>query len=348
MNASWLRIVVFLFTLTCCATARAEEWKLVRFAFSGGWDALPAIVALERGFFAQEQLVVSGLPISSTNAVANSLLRGSTDFAAVSQRMLLAMATAQLPVKVVSMNGWGTELELVVPKEDASIKTLADLKGKTIGVGVGSEAHPVLIRLLNKAKLRPSDVKIQTLSADALTRAFEKKEKKADAVLESRHFTSVLVKTEQARQLLTHKEITEKLGLIGAAPLLTRNELIEKEPDTVQKFVHAWIKAIKYIQQDPEDAARLLMIFFHRQGVLTVSADLTKSWIEMTRYNRYFWTPADLADAEYNGWGLKEAGILKALPKLGGYIDNRFAEKALKAIEATGSLQPAAQPTASQ
>lgn len=310
------------------------EWELTRLAFSSGWDALPAVVAIERGFFAQEGLVVSGMAVSSARAVVDSLAAGSTDFAAVPQQTLLVMAALQLPVQVVSMNGWGTEMELVVPKEQATVKSLTDLKGKTIAVGVASEAHPVLIRLLNKAKLRPTDVTIKSLSATDLTKAFQGK--LADAVFESRHFTTVLVQTDQGRLVLAHKDVVAALGLIGAAPLVTRKALIESEPATVQKFVTAWVKALKYIQQDPEDAARLLRIFFHRQGVV-VSEELATSWLGMTHYDRFFWTPADVADAQYNGWGLKEGGILKVLPTLDGYVENRFAQQALQSLEGTSS-----------
>jgi ABC-type nitrate/sulfonate/bicarbonate transport system substrate-binding protein len=49
---------------------------LVRLSFSSGWDALPAVVAIERGFFAQEELVVSGMAVSSAQAVINSLAAG--------------------------------------------------------------------------------------------------------------------------------------------------------------------------------------------------------------------------------------------------------------------------------
>jgi sulfonate transport system substrate-binding protein len=307
--------------------AAQQKQTLVRFSFSSGWDALPAIVAIERGFFAQEGLVVSGLAVPSSQAVMESLAAGSTDFAAVPQRTLLIMAAAKAPVNVIAMAGWGTETELVVPKSDTATKSIADLKGKTIAVGQGSEAYPALIRLLNKAKIRPSEVRIKSLSPAELTRAFQNK--LADAVIESRHFTSVLLKNGQARVVLSNKEIVETLGLVGAAPLLGQTSMIEKEPATVQKFVNAWIKALKYIGRDRKDAAQLLRIFLHRQGTL-VSEELAESWVGMTRYDRFVWSPADVADAEFNGWGLKEGGVLKVLPKLDGYVDNRFAEKAVK------------------
>ena len=144
----------------------------------------------------------------------------------------------------------------------------------------------------------------------------------------------MLQKTSQARVVISAHDVTEKLGYIGASPLVVRQELIEKEPKTVQQFVKGWVKALHYIQQDPEDAARLLMIFFHRQGVNAVSQEMTKSWVAMNRYDRFIWTTADITDAEYNGWGLKEGGLLKTAPKLSDLVENQFARVAMDSMEA--------------
>lgn len=311
-------------------------WTLARFSFGSGWDAVPAVVAIDRGFFVDEGLVVNGLARSAEGAVAESLIAGSTDFATVPQRTLLVMAALKLPLKVISMNGWGTEIEVVVPKADTAVKTIAHLKGKTIGLGVGSDVYPILIRLLNKAKLGPTGVKIKYLSPNDLTRAFKDNATLADAVIESRHFTATLVATGQARVALTNKDIVSAIGVIGAAPLVTRTALIDKEPATVQKFVNAWVRAVAYIRQDPEDAVRLMTIFFHRQGVANVQPAMVNSWLGMTRYDRAIWSKDDLADAEYNGWALKEGGVLKVAPQLNGYIENRFAEEAQKRLTGRG------------
>ena len=91
------------------------------------------------------------------------------------------------------------------------------------------------------------------------------------------------------------------------------------------------MRALTYIREDPDDAAAVLQIFFHRQG-LELDAELAKAWIGMTRYDRYTWTAGDIADAEYNGWGLLTAKILRSQPKLSGYIDNSFAEAAAKQL----------------
>lgn len=145
----------------------------------------------------------------------------------------------------------------------------------------------------------------------------------------------MLQKTSQARVVLSAHDVTEKLGYFGASTLVVRQELIEKDPKAVQQFVKGWVQALHYIQRDPEDAARLLMIFFHRQGVKAVSEEMTKSWVAMNRYDRFIWPTAGITDAEYNGWGLKEVGLLNAAPKPSELVENRFARVAMDSMEAS-------------
>jgi ABC-type nitrate/sulfonate/bicarbonate transport system substrate-binding protein len=310
-----------------------EGWALVRLSFSSGWDALPALVAIERGFFVREKLTVSGLALSSGEAVIKSLATGSTDFASVPQRTLLVMTVAKAPVKVVALSGYGTRTELVVAS-DSPIAKVADLKGKLIAVGTGAEAYPALIRLLNASGLRPADVTIRSLDGQDLSEVF--RQKRADAVCASAHFTARMVTDGQARVLLSNEDIVKAIGLIGPAPLVAAAKLVQSSPDTVQRFVNAWVEALRYIQRDPDDSARILQIFFHRQGVV-VPLEQARSWVGMTRFDRVTWTGDDVTDADFNAWALAEGGILKVRPKLEqiqALIDNRFAERALARAQA--------------
>jgi len=321
-----LALVVIVAGMT---TGSAADVALARLTFSSGWDALPAIVGIERGFFAQEGLVVSGLAITSPEAVINSLATGSTDFAVVPQRVMLVMVAAKAPVKIIAMGGWGTELELVA-RPDAGIKSVADLKGKTIATLRGSEALPALIRLLNQAKLKPTDLKIVNMSADDLLKVLA--DKKADAVFETRHFTGPLIQNKSGVVVFDAASITKAIGWIDAIPLVTGAETVAKDPKLVQKFANGWAKALAYIRQDPQDAGRLLEIFFHRQGV-RVTPQMAESWVAMTKYDQIGWSDAAVADAEYNGWALNIGKILKVAPKLKGFVDNRFADAAAKALQ---------------
>jgi ABC-type nitrate/sulfonate/bicarbonate transport system substrate-binding protein len=315
-----------------------QDWALVRLSFSSGWDALPALVAIERGSFVREKLTVSGLALTSGEAVIKSLVTGSTDFASVPQRTLLVMTAAKAPVKVVALSGYGARTELVVAK-DSPIAKVADLKGKVIAVGTGSEAFPALIRLLNANGLRPTDVTIRSLDGEDLSQVF--RQKRADAACASAHFTTRMLTDGHARVLLSNEDIVKAIGLIGAAPLVASAKLVQSNPDVVQRFVNGWLEALRYIQRDPDDAARILQIFFHRQGVV-VPMEQARSWVGMARFDRIAWTADDVSDADFNGWGLAEGGVLKVRPKLEelqALIDNRFAERALERARAAAPAE---------
>ncbi len=335
-------LLITLIVFALAPAAMAKDWSLVRFSYSSGWDALPAIVAQERGFFAEQGLVVSGMPVSVARAVAISLGVGSTDLAAIPQETLLTMLGAKIPVTVVSMGGCCVPMELVVPVADAQTTSLTNLKGKVIGISEASPAYPVLIRLLNSARMRPSDVQIKFLPAAKLTQAF--KEKLANAVFDTDHFTTTLTQTKQGRVAISSEGVAKALGNINAMPLVVRTELITKEPDVVQKFVNAWIRAQVYIRQDPADAAKLLQIFFHRQGV-TVADGLALSWVKMIKYDHYIWGKAEIADAEYNSWAIKTGGLSKTEVKLAAAVNNTFSERAFSQVEKesaanTGKAKP--------
>lgn len=324
------RLVVFTLVLLLGATHRGSaNDALVRVNHGSGWDALPVIVGVERGFFAQEGLTVSAMPVNSAVAAVDSLIAGTSDFALVPQRTLLLMAATKLDFAVISMNGWGTEMELVVRADDRRTKSVADLKGKTIAVGSGSEALPVLVRLLNQAKLTVKDVELANTNPSQLVNALD--QEGVDAVFDTRHFTLALVAKGTGRVVLDADSVGSAVGRIGAAPLVVNKTVLTEEKETVQKFVNGWVKALTYIGQDPEDCARLLQIFLHRQGI-EVQGDQARRWISMTRYDRSTWSENDILDAEYNAWGLVAGGVFKEQPKLKGYIDNSFAEAAAKRL----------------
>jgi ABC-type nitrate/sulfonate/bicarbonate transport system substrate-binding protein len=332
LNVPHRIVVACLGLVLAVASARAEdEASLVRVSYGEGWDALPALIAIERGFFHDEGLVASGMAVTSAEAVIQSLVAGSSDFAVVPQRTLMVMAAADVPIKVVALSGWNTRTELVVRKDLGEIDSVAALKGRTIAVARGAQAHPVLIRLLNAEGLAPSDVKIEMLAPRDLASALERSA--ADAIFASGHYTTRVVGEGAGRVLVSHEALVEKIGYVGALPLVTSNQIVEERPDFARRVLRAWLGALRHIQTNREDAAKVLQIFFHRQGV-PVGDEQSQAWVGMTRWDRYVWTDSDVADAEYNAWGLKVGGILKLQPSLGAFMEPRFAQEASAALRA--------------
>lgn len=330
---------------------------IVRLSYNPGTAALPVIVAQERGFFRREGLVVSTIPVTSQRAVITSLTVGATDFATGSQAWLIDMAQADLPVRVVALSGYERQMELVVPSWEKNVKSVKDLKGKTVLILQGThnfDAVPEFFKILAFNRFRLTDVKIAFFPLAQLGLVFSKNAKaqaamrrrKIAAFFGYKEHTEFYVGRKAARVIMSNEDIRKLLGRNGPRPLFASKLVVEKHPETVQRFVNAWVAAQDYIQHNEEDAGRLLRLYLARQYGLTVSAERAKAYVHAVRYDRVAWAPQDIKETNINarmisrGRDILFSGIrdkskrpFKTPPRIDRYIDNSFVEKAIAKLK---------------
>jgi NitT/TauT family transport system substrate-binding protein len=145
--------------------------------------------------------------------------------------------------------------EMVVPA-DSPIKTLADLKGKTIGViGLGVGNVPVTRSYLREAGLNPGeDVQIIGVGQGAAAiNAF--KSGKIDAL---NQFDVVHAQMENEGIAIRRIPIPEKyLGLSGNS-FATHVETIRDNPDLVRRFGRAYTKGLVACEANPSGCVEMM------------------------------------------------------------------------------------------
>ena len=337
--------------------ARRFQKVIVRFSYIPGPQALPTIIARERGFFRREGLIVSALPVTRQQAIVDSLRAGITDFATGSQAWLLDVAQAKVPMKVVAMNGHGRAMELIVPAWDKRTKKMADFRGKTILLLRGTHNFDAIaeffkILLFNRMKL--GDVRFSFVTLPQL-RTFLSKSKKVQAALRRqriggflgyREHTNFYVENKSARVVLSNQQISKLLGRNGPRPLFASAAIVKDHPETVQRFVNAWVAALDYLNRNEDQAVRLLRVYLARQFGRTLSKERARFYVHSIKYARFKWTAQDITETNINGkiiragrnllWGrIKDPKKrpFQTAPVVDGYIDNRFVEKALKKLK---------------
>lgn len=98
-----------------------------------------------------------------------ALNAGSIHVGGVGNTPPLFAAAAKSEFKVVQAATYGGVGDAIVVPKDSPVKSVADLKGKTVGVAEGSSANYNLLAQLGAAGLSYSDVQVQNLQpADAL------------------------------------------------------------------------------------------------------------------------------------------------------------------------------------
>jgi NitT/TauT family transport system substrate-binding protein len=217
---------------------------------------LPTVVAKSKGYFAEEGLDVDILDIKGGGSqAASALIGGSVDFSANAIDHAIKAKTRGKDLVAVHSHVRLPVMALVVAsKYKGVIKSIADLKGRPVGVtSPGSQTHMVLGYLLVKAGLKPDDVKVVGAGGSTMPLALEKDSIHAGMLLDP--FFTVFMKQGKGYALVdmfSTKGTREAMGgEVQGTTLLTTPEFIARRPATVQKMVNALVKANKLIVASP-------------------------------------------------------------------------------------------------
>jgi len=119
----------------------------------------PIIVAQQNGYFKEEGLNVIIQEPADPSLPPKLVAVGKVDLAVSYQNMLTINVAAGLPL-IRSATLIATPLSALIVLDNGKIKTLADLKGKTIGISASGDEDAMIGRQLKEVGLTMSDVKI--------------------------------------------------------------------------------------------------------------------------------------------------------------------------------------------
>ena len=232
--------------------ARAAEKVTVGIGGVGLMVYLPTALAKAKGYFAEEGLDVEILDIKGGGSqAASALIGGSVDFSANAIDHAIKAKVQKKDLVAVHSHVRLAMMALVVAnKYKGEIKSIADLKGRPIGVtSPGSQTHMILGYLLAKNGVKADDVKIIGAGGNTMPLAIEKDSVHAGMMLDP-FFTTFLKqgKGYALVDMFTIKGTQEAMGgEVQGTTLLTRPDVIAKRPATVQKMVNALVKANRLI-----------------------------------------------------------------------------------------------------
>jgi len=299
----------------------AAPAMLARLALPPGPEALPAIVAIERGFFQREGVIVSTSTVGDMGALAASLTAGSTDAAVLSNPGLIAMASLQAPAAAVASGAARSRHALIARRGAAA--SIAELGGKRVGVVNGSCAAAVLPRLLDANGIDPATVSVGAGNPAQLREAISNGE--IDAVFGTSGFISNF--GVEAVVLAGPDDVAGATGFLCADALVVSGRTRENEPELAEAMARAWETGVAYIRENPEDAARLLQIYMHRNGSV-VTPEGAVAVLSASSYEEAAVTQDMINDTTYNAWGVAQTGLLPSEPSLTAYFAPEVMEQA--------------------
>ena len=214
---------------------------------------LPLTIAEQLGYFKAEGLDVSIVDFAGGSQALRALVGGSADVVSGAFEHTVNMQPKGQKLRAVVLMGRAPQIVLGVnPKTMPNFKTVADLKGKKIGVTApGSSTNVMANFVLAKAGLKPTDVSIIGVGAGNGAVA-AMRSGQIDAISNLDPVISLLQRSNDLKIVSDTRIVAEADKVFGgpmpAACLYVPQAFVDKNPKTVQALVNAIVRADKWIQ----------------------------------------------------------------------------------------------------
>lgn len=247
-------LIIILNSLAACTTLRSEEPAKdpLRVEYTQWWGDYTLLVAKEKGFFEANGVEVEPVYYDIFSRTYSDLASGQIDGA------LIAVGDAinidrNAHMKVVAVHDNGGEDAVIVGPE---INSIEDLKGKTIGMMIGSQYELTIVEMLRSASMGVSDVTMIAVNPKESLKTLKNAQVQAaytwEPYLSEALSSGYKVIYPQEQLYLFPRTIT------------FRKSIIDDRPEDVRAFLKAWFAAVDYRLQHPEEtqaiAAKYLRI----------------------------------------------------------------------------------------
>jgi NitT/TauT family transport system substrate-binding protein len=214
---------------------------------------LPLTIAVQLGYFKAEGLDVEITDFTGGAGALEAVVNGSADVVSGAYEHTINLQTRNLFFQAFVLQGRAPQIALGVSNKTlAAYKTVADLRGKKIGVtSPGSSTNMVASLVLSRAGIKTEDVSFVGVgsAAGALTAM---RAGQIDAISNIDPVMTMLEQKGDVRIITDTRTLKGTLDVFGgsmpAACLYAPTEYLQKNPVTVQALANGVVRALKWLQ----------------------------------------------------------------------------------------------------
>ena len=246
------RNLLGLFIAIFFGSVDAQAAEKIRISVSGGYNMifLSAGVAQHRGFFKDEGLDADIVVMGAAPSIA-ALSNGDIDFTLLTGTVIRA-AIRGLPVRLVAGLMTSSPHVLLARPE---IKSIKDLSGKKVGLAGFGDATQVLARIILARNGVDPDKEVQFVPLGPDSGRFAALQQKlADAVVTSPPWDFEGKKSGYNVVARAYEYLNYPLSGLGL-----NMKSIQQNRDQVKRTTKALIKASRFIRDNREESAQILM-----------------------------------------------------------------------------------------
>jgi NitT/TauT family transport system substrate-binding protein len=251
------KFVTVMTLLLVSITASAAEPIKIAYTVWVGFG--PLFLAQEKGFFAKHGVQVELVKIDDTKLKFAALAARRIDGAGTAVETVPLYAKPDFRIKTVLPLDYSFGADGIVAARD--IKSVAELRGRTIAFEHGSAAEFYVTYVLREAGLKIADVRavnMKTTDAGAAMLAG-----RVDAAMTWEPWLSKAKEAAHAHLLQDSSQVPK----LFASALVFREDVIRTRRVEVQGIVKGWLEAVEYFKS-------------HREESLPIMAKKVGGWLE--------------------------------------------------------------------
>ncbi|MGY2047877.1 aliphatic sulfonate ABC transporter substrate-binding protein [Methylobacterium sp. JK268] len=233
------------------APALVRAAPVIRFAYQRSSTLL---TILKTDGTLERRLAGQGFGVSwhLFNSVIEPMNAGSTDFHAdVADAVPIFTQAAGAPLTFYAKEDPSPAAEAIIVHADSPIRTVADLKGRTVGFQRGSGCHFILTAALKRAGLTPADITAAPLNAPDGAAAFERRSLDAWVIWDP--FLAIAQAKGEVRV------IADATGFSSYNRYYTvQTSFAQAHPEVVGVVYEALAEAGRWVKGNPQEAAARL------------------------------------------------------------------------------------------
>ena len=246
---AFVRLAMMACMLAMLAACAREPDTPLRIGTNVWIGSEPLYLARELGRL--EPSAVQLVEYPSASEVLRAFRNQAIDGMVISLDELFGLAADGFQPRIVLVVDVSHGADVVVGRD--GMRTMQDLKGRSIAVESSALGAFVLSRALALNDMQPGDVKVVHLESNEQPAAFDKGQ--VDAAVTFDPYRAQFLRSG-ARILFDSTQIPGEIVDL----LAVRADVIDKRPRALQSLLTGWFDAVDYMHKAPEDAARRMGI----------------------------------------------------------------------------------------
>lgn len=236
--------------------SRRDLIKATAFA-STSLASTPWMVGVEQGIFIKHGLNLTLKTVDTGGQLTQGLTSGDADFIPLAFSLTLSAINQKLPVVVVAVamgdsTGKRSDDPLTITaRKDSGVRAPSDLVGKKVGLVLAGTTREYLDAVLAARNVNPKNVTLVQVPPGGTATALQTE--RIDAAVTWEPYGTMIINSVPGAYLV------QRGGrfITYSSALLTRSDVIQKNPEKVRRFVAAWLEATHWTRQHPKEAGEI-------------------------------------------------------------------------------------------